>query len=247
MLAGQGFQALGTTSAGIAFASGLPDHQKLSRDRMLEVIQAIVSSVNIPVSADLESGYGIGPDIAAETVRLAIEMGVVGCNIEDLSGDATTSLIEAKLAADRIAAISESASLRGRGSFTLTARTDAFLIKHPKAFEEAVYRCNLYRSAGADCLFVPGIADKETIGTLVREIDGPMNVVMGLAHSRLTVADLRTLGVRRISIGGSLARAAFGLIRRVALEIQNSGTFTFADDQYPHNELCDFFAAQSND
>ncbi|MBL8020897.1 MAG: isocitrate lyase/phosphoenolpyruvate mutase family protein [Leptospirales bacterium] len=240
MLAGQGFSVLGTTSAGIAFAAGLPDHQRLSRDDMLACVSKIVSAVQIPVSADLESGYGTAPEIVAETVRMAMDIGVVGCNIEDLSGNEDSPLLEAKLAAERIGAIRQTAN--AKGIFTLTARTDAFLIKHPLAFDEAVYRCNLYREAGADCLFVPGVGDKETIGKLAREIDGPINVVMGLAHSTLTLADLKGLGVRRVSIGGSLARATFGLIRQAAKEILDKGTFTFADNQFPHNDLCDFFA-----
>lgn len=240
MLAGQGFTVLGTTSAGIAFAAGLPDHQRLSREEMLTCVSKIVSAVKIPVSADLESGYGTAPEIVAETVRMAMGIGVIGCNIEDLSGDATNPLLEASLAAERIKAIRQAAD--AEGTFTLTARTDAFLIKHPRAFEEAVYRCNLYREAGADCLFVPGVGDKETIGKLAQEINGPINVVMGLAHSTLTLADLKSLGVRRVSIGGSLARASFGLIRQAAKEILEKGTFTFADNQFPHNELCDFFS-----
>jgi 2-methylisocitrate lyase-like PEP mutase family enzyme len=101
----------------------------------------------------------------------------------------------------------------------------------------------LYRAAGADCLFVPGVDDPETIGVLARSIDGPLNVVMGLGHGALSVAELRSLGVRRISIGGSLARACFQLIRQAALEMQQAGTFHFAENQYAHGELCDFFAA----
>ncbi|MCE9596499.1 MAG: isocitrate lyase/phosphoenolpyruvate mutase family protein [Spirochaetia bacterium] len=242
MLVGQGFKAIATTSAGIAFAAGLPDHQKLSRDAMLAEVRKIVQSVNVPVSADLEGGYGIAPNVVAETVRMAIEIGVVGCNIEDLSGNVDSPLIEPGLAAERISAIRKVADAQGI-SFTLTARTDAFLTKHPMAFDEAVRRCNQYRQAGADCLFVPGVGDSETIGNLVRAIDGPMNFVMGLAHSSLNAKELSALGVRRISIGGSLARASFGLIRAAAQEMQTSGTFTFADNQYPHGELCDFFSA----
>ncbi len=241
MLAGSGFSALGTTSAGIAFASGLPDHQIMDRDTMLQHVKAIVDSVNVPVSADLEGGYGISPDSVADTVRLAIGIGAVGCNIEDLSGNSLSPLLDAELASERIHAARQAANEMGL-PFTLTARTDAFLTKHPNALEEAIRRGNMFRQAGADCLFIPGVNDSETISTLVRSIDGPLNVVMGLGHNTLTLSDLRSLGVSRISIGGSLARACFGLIRQAALEMKTNGSFTFADQQYSHQELCDFFA-----
>lgn len=241
MLAGAGYSAIGTTSAGIAFAAGLPDHQIMSKEDMLSEVKSIVDSVGIPVSADLEGGYGIQPSQVAETVKQAIGIGVVGCNIEDLSGDPSSPLLDVKLATERIHAIRKTADQSGV-PFTLTARTDTFLTNHPNAMEEAIARCNSYKEAGADCLFIPGIGDPQTIGTLVRSINGPLNVVMGLSHNQLTVEELRSLGVRRISIGGSLARACFHLIRQAALEIKNSGSFTYADHQYSHKELCDFFA-----
>lgn len=245
VLAGNGFSSLGTTSAGIAFAAGLPDHQKLSRDEMLKQIEKIVRSVDVPVSADLEGGYGISPATVAETIRLAIGIGVVGCNLEDLSGDAKNPLLERSLAIDRIAAARSAADENGI-PFILTARTDAYLVKHPNMFEESVARCNDFRKAGADCLFIPGISDADTIRKLVDAIDGPMTVVMGLSQSNLNVQQLKNLGVRRVSIGGSLARSAFGLIRRAAKEIQETGTFEFAANQYPHGELCDFFESWEN-
>ncbi|WP_246047814.1 isocitrate lyase/PEP mutase family protein [Leptospira ilyithenensis] len=242
MLAGCGFSAIGTTSAGIAFAAGLPDYQVLDRETMLARVKAIVDAVDIPVSADLEAGYGIQPSEVAETIRQAIAIGVVGCNLEDLSGDKSSPLLDAELASERIYAARKEADANNL-PFTLTARTDAFLTNHPNAFDEAVRRANMYYKAGADCLFVPGVGDAETIGKLVNSIQGPINVVMGLTQGKLTVDHLKSLGVRRISIGGSLARACFGLIRRAALEIKETGSFTFADNQYPHNELCEFFEA----
>ncbi len=124
--------------------------------------------------------------------------------------------------------------------FTLTARTDAFLTKHSDALAESIRRGNAFRNAGADCFFVPGISDIETITTLVKSVDLPLTVVMGLTGNNLTVAQLQSAGVRRISIGGSLARACFGLIRDAAREMRASGTFRFADNQVPHNELCSF-------
>lgn len=241
MLVGSGFSAIGTTSAGIAFAAGLPDHQSMNRDTMLEHIKSIVNSVDVPVSADLEAGYGTEPEKVAETVRQAIAIGVVGCNIEDHSGSPASPLLNAELATERIHAARQEAN-RTEIDFILTARTDAFLVKHANPLEEAIRRANMYRKAGANCLFVPGADDIETIGNLVSSIDGPLNVVMGLGKNNLTVDDLRSVGVKRISIGGSLARACFQMIRRAALEMSNSGTFTFSENQYPHKELCDFFA-----
>ncbi|EMO51999.1 phosphoenolpyruvate mutase [Leptospira noguchii] len=240
MLVGSGFSAIGTTSAGIAFAAGLPDHQILDRDVMLECIRNIVTSVDVPVSADLESGYGIEPNKVAETVRRAIEVGVVGCNIEDLSSDHL--LLNAELATERIHSARQEANAAGF-AFTLTARTDTFLTNHPHALDETIRRADMYRKAGADCIFIPGVNDLETIGNLVRSIDCPLNVVMGLGKNNFTKVDLQSLGVRRISIGGSLARACFYLIRQAALEMFSRGTFNFAETQLTHKELCDFFAA----
>jgi 2-methylisocitrate lyase-like PEP mutase family enzyme len=128
--------------------------------------------------------------------------------------------------------------------FTLTARAECSLVGHPDPFKESVARANLYREAGADCLYVPGVKDAETIASLVREIDGPINVVMGLAGSPLAVSELEALGVRRVSIGASLARTTFGIIRRAAEEIRGRGTFTFAKEQVPDDELCRFFATR---
>lgn len=236
MLAGSGFSAIGTTSAGIAFAAGLPDHQRMDRSRMLERIREIVASVDVPVSADLEAGYGLEPLRVAETVRLAVAAGAVGCNIEDL-GNSASDLLDATLAAERIVAAREALDAAGF-PFTLTARTDAFLTKHPEALAESIRRGNAFGEAGADCFFVPGIADLETIKTLVKSVDLPLTVVMGLTGNHLTAAQLQSAGVRRISIGGSLARASFGLIREAAREMRDSGTFRFADGQVPHNELC---------
>jgi 2-methylisocitrate lyase-like PEP mutase family enzyme len=242
ILAASGFQCLATTSAGIAYSMGQPDVEgRVSRSQMMERIQQIAAAVKLPVSADLEAGFGAAPEDVAETIRLAIQAGVVGGNIEDLSGHPQSPLFDLELAADRIRAAREAADRCGI-PFTLTARTDCYLANVPTPFAEAVRRVNRFREVGADCLFIPGIKDAETIAALVREIDGPINVVMGLTGSAFTVPQLSSLGVRRISIGGSLARSAFGLIRRAAQEMREHGSFTFAEQQIPDAELCDFFA-----
>lgn len=242
LLAASGFQCLATTSAGIAFSLGQPDYEgRVSRSQMMERIHQIASAVTLPVSADLEAGYGGAPEEVAETIRLAIQAGVVGGNIEDLSGNPHTPLFDLELAMDRIRAAREAADRSGI-PFTLTARTDCYLVNVSSPFTETVRRANHFREMGADCLFIPGVKDVETIAALVREIDGPLNVVMGLTGSAFTVAQLNNLGVRRISIGGSLARSALGLVRRAAQEMREHGSFTFAEQQIPDAELCEFFA-----
>ena len=245
MLAAAGFECLATTSAGIAYSLGQPDVEgRVSRSQMMERIHLIAAAVDLPVSADLEAGFGTAPQDVAETIRLAVQAGVVGGNIEDLSGDPQAPLLDIGLSAERIRAAREAADRSGV-PFTLTARTDCYLAGLPSAFAEAVRRVRLYRENGADCLFVPGIRDAETIAALAREVDGPINVVMGLTGNAFTVSQLSALGVRRISIGGSLARSTFALIRRAAQEMREHGSFGFAQQQIPDAELCSFFASLS--
>lgn len=244
MLAAAGFSAIATTSAGIAFSLGLPDYEGcISRSQMMECIHRITTAVNIPVSADLEAGYGEKPLDVAETIRLSIQAGAVGGNIEDYSGDPNVPLYDKELAAERIRAAREAAD-HTENPFTLTGRTDCYLVNTPNPFNEAVTRANLYREAGADCLFIPGVKDLKTISALVQEIDGPLNVVIGLSGMAFSVADLESAGVKRISIGGSLARTTFGIIRRAAQEMREKGTFSFTDQQIPDKELCKFFASR---
>ena len=244
MLESAGFPAIGTTSAGIAFCRGLPDYEgALSRDAALEETRRIATAVNVPVSADAENGYGHEPLEVAESIRLFASAGAVGASIEDFAAGSGDSLYERSHAVERIRAAKEAAESL-EFPFTLTARAECYLVNHSDPFEESVIRANLYREAGADCLFVPGVKDPETIAALGREIDGPINVVMGLVGSSLTVSELEALGVKRVSIGGSLTRATFGLIRRAAAEMREEGTFRFSEEQIPDDELCRFFAAR---
>lgn len=244
MLEAAGFPALGTTSAGIAFCLGLPDYEgDLSRDAALDEAQRIADAVSVPVSVDAENGYGHEPEDVAETIRRVASAGAVGAGIEDFSGSYDRGLYDREHAQLRIEAARKSADSLGF-PFTLTARADCYLVDHPNPLEESVIRSNMYREVGADCLYVPGVKDPETIQALVKEIDGPINVVMGLAGNPLTVHALEDLGVKRISIGGSLARATFGLIRRAADEMLRDGTFSFAGGQIPDAELCRFFDEQ---
>ncbi|MFT5657902.1 MAG: 2-methylisocitrate lyase-like PEP mutase family enzyme [Gammaproteobacteria bacterium] len=241
MLAAEGFVAIGTTSAGIAFGLGLPDYEgALSRDDALDEASRIAKAINVPVSVDAENGYGRAPEIVAETIRLVAASGAVGASIEDYAATNNHALYDLDLAVQRIRAARIAADAL-EFPFTLTARAECHLIGHPDPFAESVRRANAYREAGADCLFVPGVKDEKTIAALVQQIDGPINVVMGLSGNPLSVAQLADLGVRRVSIGGSLARASFGLIRRAAQEIQQQGTFGYAEQQIPDGELNVFF------
>jgi 2-methylisocitrate lyase-like PEP mutase family enzyme len=241
ILAAAGFAAIGTTSAGMAFSLGRSDYEgRLSRAETIEELGRIAAAVELPVSADLESGYGPGPEDVAETIREAIAAGAVGGSIEDYTGDSAAPLFEPVLAAERIRAAREAADASGT-AFTLTGRAECYLVAHPDPFAKSVRRANLYRAAGADCLYVPGVRDAETIAGLVREIDGPLNVVVGLAGNPLSLTQLEDLGVRRVSIGGSLARATFATVRRAAEEMSRDGTFGFTQDAIPDAELSAFF------
>jgi 2-methylisocitrate lyase-like PEP mutase family enzyme len=241
MLSVFGFPAIATTSAGIAFSLGLPDYEgAISREAMIERISQIAAAVDLPVSADLEAGYGAEPDQVEETIRLAIAAGAVGGNIEDFTGEWSAPLFELDFAVERIRAVREAAEASAI-PFTLTARTDCYLAGVENPFAVAVERANRYWEAGADCLFVPGVSDPDVIAALVKEIDGPLTVVMGLSGSILSVSQLAALGVRRVTIGGSLARATYGLIRQAASEMKELGSFSFADRQIPDGELCRFF------
>lgn len=244
MLAEAGFEAIATTSAGIAFSLGRADHTipqgsaRVSRSEMFDRIRQITAAVEIPVNGDLEDGYGERPDAVAETIRLAIDAGLAGGNIEDYADGV---LYDEALAVERIAAAREAIDAGGTG-FVLTARTDGQLLRPPAPLPDSIRRANRYRQAGADCLYVPGVNDLETIATLVNEIDGPLNVVMGLGDTTLTVAALRSAGVARISLGGSIARAALGFVRESARELREHGTNTFADIQISQSELNAVFA-----
>ncbi|WP_133801299.1 isocitrate lyase/PEP mutase family protein [Kribbella caucasensis] len=236
-----GFAAIATTSAGIAFSMGKGDHTlpdgapAVSREDMFARIQEITAASAVPVNGDLEDGYGEPPDEVAKTIRLAIDAGLAGGNIEDYNG---RELYDEALSVERIVAAKEAAG----PNFVLTARTDGQLLKQPTPLADSIRRANLYAEAGADCLYVPGVNDLAAIRSLVAEIDGPLNVVLGLGASGLTTHDLFDAGVTRISLGGSIARAALGFVRNAAQEIQTAGTITFAADQIPQGELNALFA-----
>ena len=240
LLAATGFPALASTSAGFAYALGRPDASSaLSREENLAALAAIAAAVDLPVSADLEAGYGQAPEDAAETIRLSAEAGAVGGSIEDVAYTPEPRLLDADFAAERIAAAAEAA--RGTGfAYTLTARCEAFLLGHPDPLAESVRRLNLFREAGAHCLYAPGVQDLDSIAVLAREVAGPLNVVMAVAGAPLS--RLAAAGVKRVSVGGCLMRATLGTLRRAAEEMRDRGSFGFAADAIADAELMEFFA-----
>lgn len=247
VLASEGFAALGTTSAGIAFSLGKPDYAvseprfAVSRDEALERLRQITRCVGVPVNADLESGYGRTPEDVAQTVKMAIEAGAAGANIEDVDR-ATGKLYEIALAAERMSAAHEAAIASGK-TFVLNARTDAVLSDPPHGLDTAIERANRFVEAGAHCIFVPGVADGVRAACLVRHIGAPINLVAGLNEAASSAWDLLDAGVQRVSVGGSIARAALGLVRRAARELRDAGTVSYAMDQIPQPELNRLFEA----
>lgn len=245
LLAAAGFPAIATTSAGIAFSLGRQDYavgdgrSAVTRHTMLERARDIGRAVDVPVNADLEAGYGDDPESVATTVRAALEAGLAGANIEDRI-PFEEGLYDEGLAVERIQA-ARAAIDELHSPFVLTARCDA-IIWDEHGLETAIRRSNRYREAGADCLFTPGVTDLPTIGLLVREIAGPLNLVMGLNGAVGNARAWLDAGVQRISLGGSLARTAYGGLFRAATELAASGTIEFARQQLPQAELNALFA-----
>jgi len=225
LLAHLGFEALATTSAGYAFTIGRRDGA-LTREQALAGAQAIAAATNLPVSADLEHGFGDAPETAAETIRMAAAVGVVGGSIEDSTGRKDSPIYELEFAAERIRAAAEAARAL-TFPFTLTARAENYL--HGRTdINDTIMRLQAYQGAGADVLYAPGLTTRDDIAAVVSSVDRPVNVLMGLPGVHLHLADLSALGVKRISVGSGLSRAALGAFLRAAREMRDSGTFTFS-------------------
>jgi 2-methylisocitrate lyase-like PEP mutase family enzyme len=238
LLAHLGFEALATTSMGYAFSAGQRDNT-IDRQRMMEHVSALASATDLPVSADLENGFGDAPETVAETIRLAGAAGVVGGSIEDASGDPDQPIYEREQAAERIRAAA--AVVRALPfAFTLTARAENYLHGRPD-LGDTITRLQAYQEAGADVLYAPGLASKEEIAAVVRSVDRPVNVVMGLRGVQLSLSALSALGVRRVSVGSALCRAALGAFLRAAREMREHGTFAFANDAASPREISAIF------
>jgi 2-methylisocitrate lyase-like PEP mutase family enzyme len=237
ILAAMGFAALTTTSAGLAFSLGRADGAGLiSRDETLANAKAIADATDLPVAADLENGFGDSPEAAAETIRLAGEVaGLVGGSIEDATGDPENPIYELNHAVERIAAAAQAARALPF-PFVLVARAENFLHGRPN-LDDTIARLQAFEKAGADALYAPGVARAEDIRAICESVTKPVNVVMGLRGAALSVAELSELGVRRVSLGSTLSRAALGAFMRAAREIAQKGTFGFADDAVPFAEI----------
>ena len=220
-----GFPAIGTSSAGVAFSLGYPDGEKIPREEMLAVVRRIAEAVEVPVTADVEAGFGSTPEEVADTARAVIAAGAVGMNLEDGVEGKSEFLADANLQKETIRAVLEVAIGAGV-PFALNARTDIFLYGIGPAetrLARAIERLNAYRVAGATSLFAPGVKDKETIAQLARGLAGPLNILATVGTP--PVAELQQLGVARVSVGSGPMRATLGFLGRLARELREEGSF----------------------
>jgi 2-methylisocitrate lyase-like PEP mutase family enzyme len=236
-----GFKALATTSGGLAFSLGRPDgHASITREETLQNAQTILDATSLPVSADLENGYGDDPSACAETILLAAKAGLAGGSIEDATGRPEAPIYPFELAVERVkAAVAAARSLPH--PFMLTARAEN-LIRGRVDLKDTIRRLEAYADAGADVLFAPGLKTREEIEMAVKAVSPyPLSVIMGLTGVNLSLSMLEEMGVKRVSLGSAMARAAYGGFFRAAEEILHQGTFTFAADTKPYAELNKLF------
>jgi 2-methylisocitrate lyase-like PEP mutase family enzyme len=241
ILTALGFEALATTSAGFAFSIGKRDSNRaVSRDEILQNARAIVDATHLPVSADLADAYGSTPEQCAETILLASETGLVGGSIEDATGNPDRPIYDFEQSVERVAAASEAAR---RLPFILTARAENFLHGRPD-LDDTIRRLTAYSAAGAHVLYAPGLPTLEAIRQVCSSVDKPVNVLMGLKGPAYTVEQIRDAGARRISVGGSFARAALGALIRAAQEVKDRGTFTYAAEAATHAGITAFMPVE---
>lgn len=232
-----GFPAIATTSAGIAFSLGHPDGQRIPREEMMARIGRITRAVHVPVSTDVESGYGPTAEDAAKTTRELIQMGVIGMNLEDASGRRDQPLSSLELAVEKIKAARE-AAVKMQAQIVINARTDIYLLTggNPDAdYAEALRRLLAFRDAGADCVFAPGLKDANTIGRLAKAVECPLNILA--VTGTPSIAELANLGVARVSVGSGPMRATLGLLRRLAEELRTMGTYGAMDGAVPYADV----------
>lgn len=238
LLAQLGFEALATTSAGYAFSLGKRDNE-VGREQMMDHVAQLVAATDLPVSADLENGFGDDPATVAETIRQAAAAGLVGASIEDATARAEDPIYPFELAVERIrAAVAAARSLSF--PFTLTARAENFLVGR-RDLKDTIARLQAFQEAGADVLYAPGLASRGEIETVVRSVDRPVNVIMGLPGLDLDVATLGEIGVKRISVGSSFARAALGAFLRAAREVREQGRFSYSAEAIAFKEINQLF------
>ncbi|WP_413993728.1 isocitrate lyase/PEP mutase family protein [Labrys okinawensis] len=236
LLSSLGFSAIATTSAGLAFSYGRKDGQ-MSREETLANAGSIVSASELPVSADLENGFGDSPEACQSTIRDAVGVGLAGGSIEDATGRPDQPIYEIGLATERVRAAAETARAAG---FVLTARAENFLHGIPD-LDDTIRRLQAFQEAGAEVLYAPGLSRLDQIKSVLGSVDRPVNILATLAGQEFSIPDLAGLGIRRVSVGGSFARAAFGALKRAALELRDEGRFGFAKDAMPYSELAAIF------
>jgi 2-methylisocitrate lyase-like PEP mutase family enzyme len=240
LLAHAGFEALATSSAGYAFSIGKADGQ-VGRDQTIAHAAEVVAATGLPVSIDLENGFGDAPEDAAETIRLAATSGAVGGSIEDRTRRTEDPIYDRVLAAERIRAAAEVVQSLPF-PFMLTARAENYLVGKPD-LKDTIERLQMYQEAGANVLYAPGLTTRDEITTLISSVDRPVNVLMGIKGVQLTLADLTAMGVKRISVGSTLARVALGAFLRAAHEMKDEGTFSFIDDAADSRMINSIFAS----
>ena len=234
ILAAFGFEALATTSAGCAFSRGhLDSAPEMTRDVILQNAKEIVDATQLPVSADLQNGFGHSPDVCAETIRLAAAAGLAGGSIEDATGDTNNPIYDFQLATERVAAAAEAAHA---SQFLLTARAENFLHDRPD-LDDTIRRLQSFSRAGADVLYAPGLTSLDAIRSVCASVPKPVNVLMGFTGATFSVEELAAAGAKRISVGGSFARAALGALVQAAREVKEKGTFSYAADALPSTEI----------
>jgi 2-methylisocitrate lyase-like PEP mutase family enzyme len=241
------YPAIATSSAGIAFSLGYADGQRVSRDQMLEVVGRIAHAVRVPVTADMEAGYGTTVKDIEETAKAVIAAGAIGMNLEDVTGDDESSHVDLAMQVEKIRAIRDTAASLGV-PLVLNARTDIYLMPIGEAvmrFERTVERLRAYRQAGADCVFAPGVSDRDTITELVKEIAAPLNILISSGCPSL--AELEEMGVARVSAGSAVMRATLGLVRRIGKELMERGTYdSLFDGAVPFADLNRMMGRQSS-
>ena len=242
LLASSGFEALATTSVGYAFSVGRQDHE-IERDEMIAHATVMSAATDLPLSADLENGYGDDPVTVAETVRMAAGAGLSGCSIEDSTNHSDDPIYGFEFAVERIqAAVGVARSLPF--PFMLTARSENYLHGR-KDLNDTIRRLQAFQEAGADVLYAPGMTSMDDITTLVKSVDRPVNVLAGMQGVHFDLAELSRVGVRRVSVGGALTRVALGAFLRAAREMKQHGTFTFVDEPVSSDEISNLLREES--
>lgn len=244
LLASTGFVALATTSVGYAFSVGRQDHG-ISRDEMIAHVTSLAAATDLPVSADLENGFGDDPETVAETVRMAVAAGLAGCSIEDSSTSDGEPIYELEHAVERVRAAVEVVRAL-KFPFMLTARAENYFHGR-KDLKDTIKRLQAFQDAGANVLYAPGMTSMEDITTMMNSVDTPVNVLAGMQGVHFNMDELSRIGVKRVSVGGALTRVALGAFLRAAREMKEHGTFSFVDEPVSSREISELLGGQAKE